>query len=153
MIRTMLYLNQIPYNYTVEVMDRFKGLDLIWQTKCLKNYGWKFVTLYKRQWSRPSPGKRNVKRQNGCLRRPYKFLWKDEKLKQRRKGKIYPFEGRVPKISKERSVINAKKQRKKIEWERPEIPSRKLEIPRDISCKDGLNKAQKLCGPNRSRRY
>ena len=51
--------------------------------------------------------------------------------KQRRKGKIYPFEGRVPKISKERSVINAKKQRKKIEWERPEIPSRKLEIPRE----------------------
>ena len=31
-----------------------------------------FVTLYRRQGSRPSPRKRNVKRQNGCLRRPYK---------------------------------------------------------------------------------
>ena len=31
-------LNQIPYDYTVEVTKRFKGLDLI---KCLKNYGWK----------------------------------------------------------------------------------------------------------------
>ena len=30
-------LNQIPYDYTVEVTNRFKGLDLI---KCLKNYGW-----------------------------------------------------------------------------------------------------------------
>ena len=41
------------------------------------------------------------------------------------------------------SVISAKKQRKTIEWERLEISSRKLEIPRNISCKDGLNKGQK----------
>ena len=38
-------LNQIPYDYTVEVRNRFKGLDLI---KCLMNYGWRFVTLYRR---------------------------------------------------------------------------------------------------------
>ena len=36
-------LNQIPYNYTVEVTNRFKGLDLI---ECLKIYGWRFMTLY-----------------------------------------------------------------------------------------------------------
>ena len=65
----MYDLNQIPYDYTVEVADRFKGLNLI---ECLKNYGWRFVTLYRRQGSRPSPRKRNAKRQNGCLRRPYK---------------------------------------------------------------------------------
>ena len=39
-------LNQIPYNYTVEVRNRFKGLDLI---ECLKNYGQRFMTLYRRQ--------------------------------------------------------------------------------------------------------
>ena len=39
-------LNQIPYNYTVEVTKRFKGLDL---TECLKNCGERFVTLYRRQ--------------------------------------------------------------------------------------------------------
>ena len=39
-------LNQILYDYTVEVTNRFKGLDLI---ECMKNYRWKFVTLYKRQ--------------------------------------------------------------------------------------------------------
>ena len=33
------------------------------------NYGWRFVTLYRRQGSRPPPWKRNAKRQNGCLRR------------------------------------------------------------------------------------
>ena len=62
-------LNQILYDCTVEVRNRFKGLDLI---ECLMNYGQRFVTSYRRQESRPSPWKRNVKRQNGCLRRPYK---------------------------------------------------------------------------------
>ena len=38
-----LTVAQIPYNYTVEVTNRFKGLDLI---ECLKNYGQSFVTLY-----------------------------------------------------------------------------------------------------------
>ena len=62
-------LNQIPYDYTVEVRNRFKGLDLI---ECLMNYGQKFMKLYRRQGSRSSPRKRNAKKQNGCLRRPYK---------------------------------------------------------------------------------
>ena len=48
-------LNQIRYGYTVEVANRFKRLDL---TECLKNYGWRFVTLYRRQWSTPSPKKK-----------------------------------------------------------------------------------------------
>ena len=39
-------LNQIPYYDTVEVTNRFKGLDLI---ECLKNYGQRFVTLYRRR--------------------------------------------------------------------------------------------------------
>ena len=38
-------LNQIPHDYTVEVTNRFKGLDLI---QCLKNYGWRFITVYRR---------------------------------------------------------------------------------------------------------
>ena len=62
-------LNQVPYNYTVEVTNRFEGLDLI---ECLKNYGWRFVTLYRRQGSRLSPRKRNARKQNGCLKRLYK---------------------------------------------------------------------------------
>ena len=46
-IRPFRYdLNQIPYDYMVKVTNRFKGLDLI---EYLKNYGWRFVTLYRRQ--------------------------------------------------------------------------------------------------------
>ena len=64
-------LNQIPYDYTVEVRNRLKVLDL---KECLMNYGWRFMTLYRRQESRTSPRKRNAKKQNGCLGRPYKWL-------------------------------------------------------------------------------
>jgi len=39
-------LNEIPYDYTVEVRSRFRGLDLI---ECLKNYEWSFVTFCRRQ--------------------------------------------------------------------------------------------------------
>ena len=63
-------LNQIPDDYTVEVRNRFKGLDLIdrvpdelWNEACY---------MYRRQGLRPSPWKRNAKKQNGCLGRPYK---------------------------------------------------------------------------------
>ena len=48
-------LNQTPYDYSVEVRKRFKGLDLI---DCLMNYGMRFVTLYRRQGSRPSHGEK-----------------------------------------------------------------------------------------------
>ena len=41
-------LNQIPYNYTVEVTNRFKGLDLM--DRVPEDYGWRFVTLFRRQW-------------------------------------------------------------------------------------------------------
>ena len=44
-IRSSRYdLNQILYDYTVEVRNRFKGLDLI---ESLMNYGQGFVTLYR----------------------------------------------------------------------------------------------------------
>ena len=53
-------LNQIPYDYTVEVRNRFKGLDLI--DRVPENYGQRFVTLCRRQGLRPSPRKRNAEK-------------------------------------------------------------------------------------------
>ena len=52
-------LKQITYDYTVEVRNRFKGLDLI---ECLMNYGLRFVTLYRRQGARPSPRKKKMQK-------------------------------------------------------------------------------------------
>ena len=65
-------LNQIAYDYTVEVRNRFKGLDLI--DRVPDELRMRFVTLSRRQGSRPSPWKRNAKKQNGCLGRPYNWL-------------------------------------------------------------------------------
>ena len=93
-------LNQIPYDYTVEVRNRFKGLDLI---ECLMNYGMRFMTLHRRQRSRPSP--RGKKMQRSKMATWGGLTYSCEKTrskKQKRKGKIYPFECRVPKNSKER---------------------------------------------------
>ena len=52
-------LNQIPYDYTVEVTNRFKGLNLI---ECVMNFGWRFVNLYRKQGARPFTRKRNAKK-------------------------------------------------------------------------------------------
>ena len=103
-------LNQIPYDYTVEVRNRYKGLDLI---ECLMNYGWRFVTLYRRQGSRQFPRKRNAKKQNGCLRRPYKQLRQEETWKAKEKRKDIPIWMQSSKeqqgeIRKPSSVISAK---------------------------------------------
>ena len=79
----------------MEVRNRFKGLDLI---EYLMNYGQRFVTLYRRQGSRPSPWKRKAKR----LSEEALQIAVKRREKQRRKGRIFPFECRVPKNSKER---------------------------------------------------
>ena len=51
-------LNQIPYYYTVEMRNRFKGLDLI---ECLMNYGRRFMTLYRR-WIKTFPMEKKCKK-------------------------------------------------------------------------------------------
>ena len=78
-------LNQIPYDYTVEVRNRFKGLDLI---NCLMYYGMRFVTLYRRKGSRLSPWKRNEKKQMAILRSLTNSYEKKRSEKPKRKGKI-----------------------------------------------------------------
>ena len=45
-------LNQILYDYTVEVRNALKGLELI---EYLKNYRQRFMTFYGKQGSIPSP--------------------------------------------------------------------------------------------------
>ena len=67
----------------MEVRNRFQGVDLI--DRRLMNYRQRFITLYRRQEARLSPRKRNAKKQNGCLRRPYKYMCKEmQKAKEKR---------------------------------------------------------------------
>ena len=60
-------LNQIPYDYTVEVINRFKGLDL---TDRVPDELWMEVHDIVQEVVIKTIPKKNAKRQNGCLRRP-----------------------------------------------------------------------------------
>ena len=62
-------LNQIPNDYTVEVSNRFKGLDLIHK---VPDGLWAEVHDIVQETGIKTIPKKNAKRQNGCLRRPYK---------------------------------------------------------------------------------
>ena len=78
-------LNQIPYDYTVEVRNRFKELDLI---ECLMNYGWKFVTLYRRQDQDHPNGKEMQKSKMALWEGLTNSCEKKRSEKQRKKGKM-----------------------------------------------------------------
>ena len=87
-------INQIPYEYAVEVTNRFKGLDLVDRVPVEQT----FLTLYKRQQSIPKKKK--------CK----KAKWLSEEALQRRdvqseekKGKRHPTECRVPETSTTRA--------------------------------------------------
>ena len=94
-------LNQIPYDYTVEVRNRFKGLDLIDR---VPDELWMEVhDIVQETGIKTIPKKKKCKKSkvavcggltNSCE--------KERSKKQKRKGKIYPFECRVPKNSTER---------------------------------------------------
>ena len=63
-------LNQIPYDYTVEVTNRLKGLDLI--DRMPEELWTEVCDVVQEAVVRTIPKKKKCKRQNDCLRRPYK---------------------------------------------------------------------------------
>ena len=65
-------LNQISYDYTVEMRNRFKGLDLIDRAP---DELWNEVRdIVQETGIKTIPKEKNAKKQNGCLGRPYKWL-------------------------------------------------------------------------------
>ena len=92
-------LMQIPYDYTVEVRNRFKELDLI---KCLMNFGWRFVTLYRRQGSRPSPWERNAKKAKWLSEEALQLAVKRREAKSKGEKERYKHLNAIPNNSKER---------------------------------------------------
>ena len=100
--RLFMYdLNQIPYDYTMEVTNRFKGLDLIDR---VPEELWTEVRDIVQE-----TGIKTIPMEKKCQKSKI-AVWggltnsceKKRSGKQKRKGKIYPFECRVPKNSKER---------------------------------------------------
>ena len=77
-------LNRITSNYIVEVTNRFKGLDQI--DKIPEELWTEVCDIVQEAVIKTIPKKEKCKRQNGCLRRPYKYLRKEkQKAKEKRK--------------------------------------------------------------------
>ena len=92
-------LNQIPYDYTVEVRNRFKELDLI---DGVPEELWMEVhDIVQEALIKTIPKKKKCKKAKWFSEEVLQIA-EQRSERQRRKGKIQPFECRVPKKSKER---------------------------------------------------
>ena len=93
-------INQIPYDYTVKVRNKFKGLDLI---ECLMNYGQRFLTLQETGGIKTIPKKKKYKKAKSLSEEALQIAVKRREAKSKgKKREIYPVECRVPMKSKER---------------------------------------------------
>ena len=91
-------LSQIPYDYTVEVRNRYKGLDIIDRSP---DELWTEVqNIVQETGIKTIPMEKKGKKAKWLFEEALQTAVKSDN--QRRKGKIYPFECRIPKNSKER---------------------------------------------------
>ena len=87
-------LNQIPYDYAVEVTNTFKGLDLI--DRVPEELWVEVCDIVEEAMIKTTPKKRQHKRQNGFLGRASKQLGKEKNLKVKEKRKDIPIFGMKP---------------------------------------------------------
>ena len=123
-------LNEIPYDYTMEVMNRFMGLNMI--AECLTNYGQRFMTLYRRQ---TVSKKKKYKKAKWLFEEDLQIAEKRREAKSKGEKERYTHLNaefqRITRRDKKAFLSDQCKQRKTIEWERLEISARKLETPRE----------------------
>ena len=93
-------LNQIPYDYTVEVTSRFKGLDLI--DRVPEELWTEVRDILQEAVIKTIAKKKKCKKAKCLSEEALQTGEKKRSERQRRKGKIYPFECSIPKNSKEK---------------------------------------------------
>ena len=93
-------LNQIPYDHTVEVRNRFKGLDLI--DRALEELWTRIHDIVQETGIKTVPKKNKFKKAKWSSEEALQIVEKRREAKGKREKKTYPFECRVPKNSKER---------------------------------------------------
>ena len=93
-------LNHIPYDYRVEVINRFKGLDVIGR---VPEERWMEVhNIIQEAVIKTTPKKKKYKKGKWLSEEALQIAEKRRSKRQRRKGEIYPSECRVPKNIKEK---------------------------------------------------
>ena len=96
----MYDLNQIPYNYTMEVTNRFSGIDLI--DRVPEEVCTEVHDIVQEAVIKTILKKKKCKKAKWLSKEAFQIAEKRKHEMQTRKGKIYPFECRVSKNSKER---------------------------------------------------
>ena len=126
-------LNQIPYGYTVEVTNKFKGLYLV--DRVPEELWLKIQDTVQETVSKTIPKKKTCKKAKWLSEEALQIV--EERREAKGKGERERYTQRnaeFQKISRrdKKAVINEQcNERKTIEWERLEISSRNLEISRD----------------------
>ena len=93
-------LNQIPYDYTVEVRNRFKGLDLI--DRMPDELLTEVHDIVEETGIKNIPKKKKCKKAKWLSEEALQIAVKRREVKSKGEKKLYSFECRVPKKSKER---------------------------------------------------
>ena len=121
------------------------------------NYGMRFMTLYRRQGSRPSSWKRNAKKAKWLPEEALQIVVKRREEKSKGEKERYTrLNAEFQRITKRDKKAFLSDQCKEIEENNRMGKTRDLFKKirtREHSCKDGLEKGQKWYAPNRSRRY
>ena len=117
----------------MEVRNRFKGLDLI--DRVPKELWMEVHNIQQEAMIKTTPKKKKCKKAKRLFEEALQIAVKRREAKSKGEKERYKhlnaeFQRIAREIRKPSSAINAKKQRKTIEWERLEISSRKSEIPR-----------------------
>ena len=127
-------LNQIPYNYTVEVTDRLKGLGLV--DRVLEELRTEVHDIVQETGIKTITKKKKCKKAKWLSEEALQIPVKRRKAKSKGEKKRYThlnaeFQRIARRDKKDFLSDQCKEMRKTIEWERLEISSRKLEIPRE----------------------
>ena len=122
------------------------------------NYGQRFMTLYRKQESRPSPRKRNAKKAKWLSEEALQIAVNRREVKSKGDKERYShLNAEFQRIARRDKKAFLSEQCKEIEENNKMGKTRdlfrKIRYQGNISCKDGHNKGQKHYGPNRSRRY
>ena len=123
-------LNQIPYNYRVEVTNRFKGLDLI--DRVSEELWTEVHDIVQEAEINTILKKKKCKKAKWLSQEALQIAEKRRKVKSKREKERYTHLNaefqRIAKIAKKAFLSKIEENKK---WERLEISSRKLEIPRE----------------------
>ena len=127
-------LNQIPYDYTVEVRNRFKGLDLIHR---VPDELWTEVhDIVQKTGSKTIPMEKKCKKAKWLSEEALQIVVKRREVKSKGDKERYSHLNvefqRIARRDKKAFLRDQCKEiEKTIDWERPDISSRKLEIQRE----------------------